>query len=609
MGWLHVLFSHSFSLRPNSVHQSATIGVGIDLGTTNSAIAIMKDDRPIIISVDTPKSRTIPSVVAFDEKMDHETSFTHDEIDKNVLPIVGRRAASQPFAYRNVKRVIGTGGNAIPKNVNTVVPGVKRNPAGKTYKKNNLAHRLHDAEHFPTKLFYQTSSMQRNDKDRLISPETISACIIRTLLDAVEEQTNSVVDRAVIGIPAYFDDAQANATIAAGHAAGLSKVKLMREPEAAALAYQYEQDEDEEDLDELLLAFDLGGGTYDVSVLHRVGGGVTEIICTAGDGQLGGSVWDAKLAKHLERTLGVDSNSVGRTKLVLIGEALRIYLSNHKSATIRIPKSESAWGKLVSDEKDWLKQIFVNKGEQAVADEDTIVFTITRSEMERVCEEEWLALLRPLREVAIMAGVLLAGDARPSAVAAALDVEKAMSQRFEDFYDEEGEYQEPETEAELEAAMMRELDPKEAKKAQQGGRKRARELAKKEKRFQREKRKVVEQVSPAEIMASSSVKVRDGIPGRPISRIVLVGGATRMPTIGRLLTQLTGVVPEKTVNPDEAVALGCAVKVSMLDGSSSANQSMLLNPMQAAILKAMAIRDGKLAPDDDEDDDDDYELM
>jgi molecular chaperone DnaK (HSP70) len=86
----------------------------------------------------------------------------------------------------------------------------------------------------------------------------------------------------------------------------------------------------------------------------------------------------------------------------------------------------------------------------------------------------------------------------------------------------------------------------------------------------------------------------------------LVGGATGMLAIGRLLTQLTGVVPEKTVNPDEAVALGCAVKVGMLDGSSLASQSMLLNPMQAAILKALAVRDGKDTYDDNDDDNEDF---
>ena len=152
-----------------------------------------------------------------------------------------------------------------------------------------------------------------------------------------------------------------------------------------------------------------------------------------------------------------------------------------------------------------------------------------------------------------------------------------------------------------EADLLRQV-----KKAQQKGRKRARNIAKRERKFRQEKQKVAEAAAmrPAFTGGGSSsgganldrnIKIRDGISGRPIDRVVLVGGATRMPAIGRLLAALTGQVPLRTVNPDEAVALGCAVHVGVLDRGSlidaaesdEAPGMTVLNPMQAAILRAV----------------------
>jgi hypothetical protein len=242
--------------------------------------------------------------------------------------------------------------------------------------------------------------------------------------------------------------------------------------------------------------------------------------------------------------------------------------------------------------------------------------------MESLCRDQLHALLRPLREVAIMSGALLPGDARPNAVEAAIEMEEELeramkalpgsSLAFEEFYsDAEG--------IELAAAanvaapkdvqdvgqdillQLQELDLKERKKAQQKGRRKARDVAKREKRFREEKRKVDNSVS--------DVKVRDGISGRPISQVVLIGGATRMPAIGRLVAALTGVVPRRTVNPDEAVALGCAVHVGVLDGDESLRGMTVLNPMQAAIMRAVAEQQGLLTDDFDDDDFDSAEFF
>jgi hypothetical protein len=196
---------------------SEGIGVGIDLGTTYSAVAYMKDGIPTIISVP-HNGRTMPSVVS---------------LDQSNQVWVGQQACEHELelgAYRNVKRVLGTGGK-LARAIAKVVPYLRVNQDGKTYKKDNLLNQIHDAENFPTLL---QSSL---DSSATIPPEVISAHIVRTLKAAAEAETGEVVTRAVIGVPAYFQDAQRQATVKAANLAGISQVKLLREPEAAAMAY------------------------------------------------------------------------------------------------------------------------------------------------------------------------------------------------------------------------------------------------------------------------------------------------------------------------------------------------------------------------------------
>jgi len=132
------------------------------------------------------------------------------------------------------------------------------------------------------------------------------------------------------------------------------------------------------------------------------------------------------------------------------------------------------------------------------------------------------------------------------------------------------------------------LDAKALKKKQQKGRKKARSLAVRAKSFRQEKRLAAEKASSSN-GSDSNIKVRDGFGGRPISQVVLVGGATRMPAVGRLLAAMTGIIPQRTVNPDEAVALGCAIQVGLLDGDESVSDVVeVMTPMQAAIMRAMA---------------------
>ena len=186
-------------------------------------------------------------------------------------------------------------------------------------------------------------------------------------------------------------------------------------------------------------------------------------------------------------------------------------------------------------------------------------------------------------------------------VETALEMEDAFqsSQKaptFDDFYRND-EVKDP-VDAEM-LLKLQEDDMKATKKAQQRGRRKARNVAKQERKFRQEKRKIQESANVG--ATSDGTKVRDGISGRPISRIVLVGGATRMPSIGKLLEALTGVPPERTVNPDEAVALGCAVHVGVLDGKEG--MGTVLNPMQAAILRAVADQQSGLLSNDSDFDD------
>jgi molecular chaperone DnaK (HSP70) len=578
-------------LSSENAESDGGIGVGIDLGTTNSAIAYLKDGAiPTIVSIPN-NGRTMPSVV----------TFLGDQV------LVGREAWDNEIqaggAYRNVKRILGTGGKLSP-DVATVVPFVKPSFVGKTYKKDSLLNQIQDGIENPTLLTDIRNSSQ------VIRPEVISYHILQTLKQAAESQLGRKISRAVIGVPAYFHDTQREATRKAAEMAGFQKVKLLREPEAAALAYgvgkdQLGQVESVSTDDELVLVFDLGGGTFDVSVL-MVGGGVTEIISTSGNAQLGGSVFDSRIAsyciKMIEEKSGVSTRSWSRdakNAIVLAAEAIRIRLSNNRGVNLALPLSEGEWISMSVPSSVIAESL---SDFTTAADSNTHLHVqFTRANMERLCKDEFQALLRPIREVAIMSGALLPGDSSPSVVASALELEEEMRDdgsnnlEFDDFY-RDGDAESADSNPDILLAVQI-TSMKDAKRSQQGGRKRARDMAKQERKYRQEKKKLGE--STAVQSGKDTIKIRDGITGKPISRVVLVGGATRMPGIGRLLAAITGVVPQKTVNPDEAVALGCAVHAGILDGV--AGMGTVLNPMQAAILRAMA-RDQSLNEDEEFDD-------
>jgi Molecular chaperone len=374
----------------------------------------------------------------------------------------------------------------------------------------------------------------------------------------------------VIGVPAYFNDVQRNATIEAAMLASSiprERIRLLREPEAAALAYGIGKRQiGKGDEEELVLVFDLGGGTFDVSILE-VGGGIFEVVATGGNNMLGGSDFDARIAQYFSKKMvehGCLKNfwkegSDVAERLITSAEQVRIFLSNTRDVVVGLPLTEDGWLTL-QDPKDVIMSASRNMGEyehvseDGIVDGETVYVRLSRRHMEEMCLQEFLALLRPVREVAILAGAMLPGDASPSAVEAVLKMEEEMDMNFaknedwfSNFYDDKGEASTQDNDnSNISNDILLQLNEyslKEQKNKQQRGRKRARNMQKDEKKFREQKRKANNEAKKN--ANAQNIKVRDGITGRRITQVVLVGGATRMPAIGRLLAALTGVVPQK----------------------------------------------------------------
>ena len=252
--------------------------VGIDLGTTNSVVSVLEGGDPVVIC-NAEGSRTTPSVVAFAK-------------DGEVLvgEVAKRQAITNPGrTIRSVKRNVGTNWKV------------------------------------------------DIDKKAYTSQE-ISARVLMKLKRDAEEYLGDTVTQAVVTVPAYFDDAQRTATTEAGQIAGLEVLRIINEPTAAALAYGL----DKEESDQTILVFDLGGGTFDVSVLE-LGDGVFEVKSTSGDTQLGGDDWDDAvidwLAKSFKGDHGVDlrSDPMAAQRLKEAAEKAKIELSQTQSTQINLP--------------------------------------------------------------------------------------------------------------------------------------------------------------------------------------------------------------------------------------------------------------------------------
>ncbi len=312
--------------------------VGIDLGTTNSVVAVMEGGKPVVIA-NAEGMRTTPSVVAFSK-----------EGERIVGQMARRQAVLNPQnTFYAVKRFIGRKYDEINPELKRVPYGIRKDEQG------NLKIKC-----------------PRLNKE--FATEEISAMVLRKLADEASRYLGQPVTGAVITVPAYFNDSQRQATRDAGRIAGLEVKRILNEPTAAALAYGLDRKQNQ-----TILVFDLGGGTFDVSILD-VGDGVFEVKATSGDTQLGGNDFDRKIVdwladKFLEEA-GIDlrRNRQALQRLTEAAEKAKIELSGVTSTEINLP--------------------FIAATEDGPVH---LEYRLTRSEFESMCGELVSRLRRPVK--------------------------------------------------------------------------------------------------------------------------------------------------------------------------------------------------------------------
>ena len=375
--------------------------VGIDLGTTNSVVAVMEGGEPVVIAT-AEGSRTCPSVVGFKQNGERLVGVT-----------AKRQAVVNPDnTISSIKRFIGHQFSEVSSEQSRISYKLKAGKNGQT------------VAYVPA-------------LDKELTPEEVSAMILQKLKTDAEAYLGETVDQAVITVPAYFNDAQRTATKNAGEIAGLKVLRIINEPTAASLAYGLDKK-----ANETILVFDLGGGTFDVSVLD-VGEGVFEVRSTSGDSHLGGDDFDNKivdwLAAEFKKDQGVDllKDRAAVQRLREAAERAKIELSSQMSAQINLPYVTA-----VDNEPKHLD------------------YSMTRAKFEELTSD-------------------------------LMDrVKKPFNQALED------------------------------------------------------------------------AKVKAG----EVDEIIMVGGSSRMPQVQELVKKLTGKEPNRSVNPDEVVAIGAAIQAGVLGG-------------------------------------------
>jgi molecular chaperone DnaK len=274
--------------------------IGIDFGTTNSCVAILEGGNPLVIT-NSEGERTTPSVVAFDKRSGER--------------LVGQLARRQAVT----------------------------NPEGTIYSiKRFMGRRFKDVETEAGRVGYEVVNGSGGDvrvrvADKDHSPAEISAMILQKLKRDAEEYLGEEITEAVITVPAYFEDAQRQATKDAGRVAGLDVKRIINEPTAAALAYGLDKEGEQ-----TILVFDLGGGTFDVSILE-LGEGVFEVKATSGNNHLGGDDFDAKIVEWLtaefKKAEGIDlsKDKMATQRLIEAAEKAKKELSSTTSTSINLP--------------------------------------------------------------------------------------------------------------------------------------------------------------------------------------------------------------------------------------------------------------------------------
>ena len=339
--------------------------IGIDLGTTNSAMAVMEGSEPEIL-VNAEGDRTTPSVVGFGK-----------DGERTVGKAAKNKAVTNPEnTIASVKRFIGRSYAETGEEQKTVAYMVKNGNGGRAV-------------------------VDIDGKDYM--PEEISAMVLQKIKSDAEKRVGEPITQAVITVPAYFNDAQRQATKDAGKIAGLEVMRIINEPTAAALAYGL----DKTNKDEKVLVFDLGGDTFDVSVLE-LGDGVFEVCSTAGDNHLGGDDWDQRvidwIADKFQAENGIDlrADKMALQRLKEAAEKAKMELSSTTQTNINLP--------------------FISAGAAGPLHLD---YTLSRAEFERITKDLLDRCKKPveqaLRDAGLSTGdvnevILVGGSTRMPAV-------------------------------------------------------------------------------------------------------------------------------------------------------------------------------------------------
>ena len=471
--------------------------IGIDLGTTNCAVAAVINGEPTILP--SPRGeRVFPSVISFLDAAaaaadapelrtpllllgpDGRPRATPAGVAPSTRVLIGERARRQHVTnpsstYASTKRLIGR----------TATAAELRQLAALDVP--------HSVTPSTREVLLACPALRR-----AISPVSLAAELVRELVGQAEGALDRNITSAVVTVPAYFDDSQRCATETACLLAGLERVRLLREPEAAALTFALSQRADTR-----VMVFDLGGGTFDVSILD-VGSGVIEVIASSGDPRLGGNDWDRAIAEWLEDQFvsahGVPLDGFARRRLLDAAEAAKLELSIAQVTQVEVPFLVDGYGLNV---------------------------TLSRRKFEALCRPLLLRLVAPMQEAAEMAGITLDESRMGTLVKGKLANAPKRVQQWQQQV----------------AWRWRRMAQRTGNERFGGG------------------------VAPR-----AAPKL-----GVPISKVLLVGGATRMPSIGRFIKRMTGLKATPSVDPEEAVALGAAVQAGILDG---AIEQKLFNPYQ-----------------------------
>lgn len=400
--------------------------IGIDLGTTNSVVSVMEGGQPKVL-INSSGSRITPSIVAFTDK--------------------GERLVGQPAKHQQIT-----------------------NPKNTIYSIKRFIGRRHNEVHSEEKnvpyevIGAEDELVKVKVRDKTYTPQEISAMVLQDLKKTAEDYLGEPVDKAVITIPAYFNNSQRQATAEAGKIAGLEVERIINEPTAAALAYGLDKKKDEK-----VAVFDLGGGTFDVSILdiYDVDGEKSiEVLATKGDGHLGGDDFDQRLidllADEFKKTEGIDlrDDAMALQRLKEAAEKAKCELSTTQETTVNLPFITAT-----------------NEGPKHLQ------ITVTRARFEQACEDLFDRLRGPVN------------DALEGAKKKASDFKGAAS----------------------------------------------------------------------------------------IDEVVLVGGSTRIPKVQEMCKEIFGKEPNKSINPDEVVAIGAGIQGAVLSGDTKDVVLLDVTPLSLGI--------------------------